>query len=71
MGWRGFSGARGGRGPAAPPAGTVAIVLATPISRNFFVLAKLVSRLALLLVSVLAGAAVCLLYTELLLGAYP
>ncbi|MDP6508545.1 MAG: ABC transporter permease subunit [Chloroflexota bacterium] len=52
-------------------AGTVAIVLATPISRNFFVLAKLVSRLALLLVSVLAGAAVCLLYTELLLGAYP
>jgi hypothetical protein len=51
--------------------GTVAVVLATPVSRNAFVLAKLISRLLLLLVSVLAGAAVCLLYTGLLLGAYP
>ena len=57
--------------PSSPAAGTVAVVLATPISRNSFVLAKLISRLALLLVSVVAGAAVCLLYTGLLLGAYP
>jgi ABC-2 type transport system permease protein len=52
-------------------AGTVAVVLATPVSRSSFVVAKLISRLLLLLVSVVAGAAVCILYTGLLLGAYP
>ena len=44
--------------------GTVAVVLALPVSRSAFVTAKLISRLVLLLISVAAGALVCFFYTR-------